>query len=540
MRELYEQIISVFWIAIHHRWAVAISAAIICFIGWGVVYLLPDKFEVGASIYFDQETALSPVLEGIATEDTSRDERAMIIQRTLTNRASLIEIAESNGVDLSNRTPRQVNKFLSKMYKQIKIENKRLSETNFDSAQNLYSIAFTHNDPQFALAVVNSILDMFIEKFIRTGDIGSDKVEGFLESNIAEYKAKLEEAEEKLKQFKQKHPNLTQAKGENFFTRLNQIKSDLETAKLSLLEEQNRNYTLRSQLNRVIADSQNSAGAEIKARELSVIEQRIQDVRQKLAELKLQFTDKHPDVQANERILRQLMEQKKQEDLNPTPIAPARKTSSLVNSELYQKLQLSVSESNSKVAALNARISEYQSKLDVMNEQISIMPEIESELVRLTRDYTVTKETYDSLVKRRSSTEMSREAERSSQELLYQILDEPALPTTPSFPNRRLFSALVFLLGIAGGLGIAWLLEQFNPKIYREQQIEDEFELQVYGNIPMYWSDTEIASRRIGAVFYSLFLIALFAIFISVMVYHGFKLDPYIEMVQDIFNQDAL
>lgn len=540
MRELYEQILSVFWVAIHHRWAAGLAAAAICLIGWGIVYILPDKYEVYASVYFDDETALSPVLEGIATQDTSRDERAMIIRRTLTNSASLMHIAEVSGIDLSQHSPRAVDRFLEKMYKQINIENQRLSETNYDSSQNLYSITFTNKDPELAFSVVNAILELFIEKFIVTGTRDSDKVEGFLDDNIADYKAKLEEAEEKLKLFKQEHPNLTQGQGENFFSRLNQIKSDLENARLSLVEEQNRSYTLRSQLNRVIADNQSSAGAEIKARELSVIEQRIQDVRQTLASLKLQFTDKHPDVQANERILKQLLEQKKQEDLNPTPIAPARRSTSLVQSELYQKLQLSVSESNSRIAALNARISEFQSKHEMMNKQISIMPEIESELVRLTRDYTVTKETYDGLVKRRSSSAISRDAERSSQELLYRVLEQPSFPTMPSFPDRRLLSTLVLIIGLFGGLGVSWLLEQLNPKVYREQQIEDELELTVYGNVPMYWSNTEIASRRVGAVFFSLLIIGILATYAAVMVYFGFSFEPYIELIQDMLNPEAI
>ena len=383
-------------------------------------------------------------------------------------------------------------------------------------------------------------MESFIEKFIRTGDKDSTQVEGFLETNIADYKTKLEAAEEKLKLFKQQYPDLTQQNEQSFFARLNSIKSDLEESRIQLVEEQNRNYTLKSQLNRVIADSRSSAGAEIKAKELSLIEQRIQDVQQKLAGLKLQYTEKHPDVQANERILRQLLEQKKQEDLTPAPVSSTNSSNTLVNSELYQKLQLSVSESNSKVAVLNTRIAEYKIKIEDMEKQINTMPEIEAELARLTRDYNITKETYDSLIKRRSSSEISREAEISSQESLYQVLDHPTLPSSPSSPNRKILSILVFLISIAGGLFLAWLLEQFNPKIYREQQIEDELELTVYGNIPMYWSDTEIASRRVEAIFFSVFIVSILAAFISVMIYHGFQLTPYIELVKDMLGMGPL
>ena len=120
MRELYEQFLSVFWIAIHHRWAVAIAMALICLVGWSVVFILPDKYEADASIYFDQETALSPVLQGIATESSSLEERALLIRRTLTTRASLLEIAKNSGVDLSQYPPEAAENFLNNMFKQVK------------------------------------------------------------------------------------------------------------------------------------------------------------------------------------------------------------------------------------------------------------------------------------------------------------------------------------------------------------------------------------------------------------------------------------
>ncbi len=540
MREIYEQILSIFWITVHHRWVVLTTAALVCFIGWAVVYILPDKYEVKATIYFDEETALSPVLKGVGTEKSSGDERASIIRRTLKNRASLLKIVDASGVDVSGYSDKALEKFLRKLVKTINIDNKGLSDGDGGKSGNFYTISFSHREPQFAYSVVNSTLELFIEKFIKTGTKENIKVEGFLDENIAEYKAKLEAAEEKLKQFKQKHPNLTQAKGEDFFSRLNEIRTNIDTAKMNLIEEQNRNFTLRSQLNRIISDSQNTAGAEIKAKELSLIEKRIQDANQKLTELKLQFTEKHPDVLATERILKQLYEQKKQEDLNPSPVSTTRKSSSLVSSELYQKLQLSVSESNSKVSALRARISEYEVKLDSMNKQITIMPEIESELVRLTRDYTNTKGTYDELVKRRSSSQISRQAEQSTQDLQYQVLDPPSIPKQPTFPNRRLLSIAVFFASFAIGILIAWLLEQFYPKIYREQQIEDELELEVYGNVPIYWSSSELAARRVGSIFYGLIVCGLVTCLAFVLDYYDFSFTPYVQMIKDIVSPETL
>ncbi len=539
MRELYEQLISGIWVALHHRWSVAIVASLVCLIGWGVVYLLPDKYEVKATVYFDSETALSPVLKGIATEKDSSEERVLIIQRTLTNRVSLQHIAESSGMQLDSYSTKEVDNILAKMFRNIKIVSEKFNKQQ-DRSKGLYGISYSHEDPLVALAVVNSTLDLFIEKFIKSGRSDSEQVESFLDGKIEDYKNKLESAEEKLKLFKQKHPDLTQDKGGNFFNRLNQLKKNIEDSKLLLIEEKNKNYTLRNQLNRVVSDNRNSEGAGAKAVEMSLLEQRILSVRQKLAELNLQFTDRHPDVQANERILKQLIAQKEQEDRNPGSVASATPSTSIVNSVLYQDLQLLLSESNTNMAVLKTRISEYQTRFDKMNKQVGTVPEIEAELVSLARDYSVIKDTYDGLVKRKASSGISSEAEMTSTELLYQILDHPSLPTDPSSPNRKVLSTVVLLSGFIVGLALAWLLEQFNPKIYREQQIKDQLELEVYGNIPMYWTPAEIELRRVEIVFYSLFIMVILAGYLTVLIQYGLRLEPYIEVIKDIFNQRSL
>ena len=536
MRDIFEQLAQIFWIAIHHRWLVAFSAALICLVGWTVVYLLPDSYEVKTAIYFDAETALTPVLENIAIEDNSREERALIIQRRMTNHSTLVEIAQRSGKITEYDSEKAREKKLIKMHKNIKVASTKLNEYDEYAARSLFTISYMDNDPEIALSVVEVMTDLFIDNFIKTSRSESGQVEGFLDDKIQEYKANLEEAEENLKLFKQKHPNLTMAKGENFFSRLNELKSKVEEARLQLVEEENRNFTLRSQLNAVIADNRSSENAAYRARELSAIEKRIQDARQQLAELKLQFTEQHPDVLASERILRDLEAQKAVEDRNPSTNASAR-TNSLVQSELYQRLQLMMSESNSKVAALRARITEFQSKVDTMDAQANVMPEIEAELVRLTRDYTVNKETYEGLLQRKASSDISTQAELSNENMLYEILTPASLPSEPSFPDRKLFSTGILALALIGGVLFAWLMEQMRPTIYREKQLTDNLGLTVYGNVPMYWSNTEVASRRFGAVFYMLVISSLFVAYYYVMVKFGFSIEPFIEKYMDYFNQ---
>jgi non-specific protein-tyrosine kinase len=62
---------------------------------------------------------------------------------------------------------------------------------------------------------------------------------------------------------------------------------------------------------------------------------------------------------------------------------------------------------------------------------------------------------------------------------------EPAvLPEQPVRPNRVLNIVLGFLVGLAGGVGLAFLFENLNTRLYTSEQIEDVVRLAPLGRIP--------------------------------------------------------
>jgi polysaccharide biosynthesis transport protein len=63
-------------------------------------------------------------------------------------------------------------------------------------------------------------------------------------------------------------------------------------------------------------------------------------------------------------------------------------------------------------------------------------------------------------------------------------IDRPALPTEPVFPDWRLTLAVALLLGIAFGVGIAFLLENLTTRIRTREDLGEASGLPVYAELP--------------------------------------------------------
>ena len=542
MREIYEQVVYVLWIIVHHRWLALITAILICFAGWGFVKWLPNKYEVETKVYFDTKTVLKPLLQGLAVDNTIREDSAIVMRRTLTSRPNLLQVAQETEMDLNADTPEELEDILTGLA--LNMDIKAVSLRGSRRNQELYSITYVNEDPKLAKEVVESILSIFIESVLGSSRKDSDKAEKFLDEKILEYQKKLESAEERLKIFKQKNPSLSQEQDSTFFKRLHQARSRLDEAKLTLREEMNKNQALKKQMQDLRTAQSNASTAGQSSNntlaQKSPLEQRVDEMQRKLDELQLQFTDKHPDVVSTRRILDDLKQQLENEKSasqtsgSSDSTAEAPTIDPLEQSVFYQELKLLISESDSEVAAINARIAEYQSKIDEMSKMISIIPEIEAELVRLNRDYSIVKETYDNLVQRKASAQISREAEQTGGELQFKIIEPPRIPLKPVSPDRLLLSSIVLLASLVAGAALTWLFEQMNPSFYSIKQLQEATNHQVYGSISMNWSKRELVKRKTGMFFYLIMFSGLIASYAALLMYYSadYNLGKYLEFLK--------
>ncbi len=170
--------------------------------------------------------------------------------------------------------------------------------------------------------------------------------------------------------------------------------------------------------------------------------------------------------------------------------------SPLSGNPVYQQLQVQLAQSESEVAALKTRVAAYEARYARLKAAANNVPKIEADLQQLNRDYEVNRQNYEKLIARRESAQMSSDMDASAGLVEFRVIDPPRVSPRPVAPNRQLLVTMVFLGGLAGGIGVAFLMGQIRPTFSDRKALRDISGLPILGTVTMIWTDGQVRQRR--------------------------------------------
>jgi polysaccharide chain length determinant protein (PEP-CTERM system associated) len=193
---------------------------------------------------------------------------------------------------------------------------------------------------------------------------------------------------------------------------------------------------------------------------------------------------------------------KELEDLKRKEVAELRKTamanpaSSSSNSLAYQELNRMLATSEVQVAALRARVGEYDARVARSRGMLKTAPQIEAEFAQLNRDYEINKKNYSDLVSRRESAAMSGELESAAGVADFRLIDPPRVSPKPVAPNRLLLMPLALLAALGAGLAITFVISQVRSVFYDARSLSDAVGLPMLGTVTLVMGDGATLRRR--------------------------------------------
>ncbi len=515
MQEVLEQLMGYARGAWRFRWYVHLIAWPLCIGGWIFVYMLPDQYEASTRVYVDTQSVLRPLLKGLAVQTDSSSEVA-IMTRTLLSRPNLEKVARMTDMDLEATTPEEMESLLDRLQHTITLKGR--------GRENLYTISYVDEDPERAKQVVQSLLTIFVETSLGDTRKDTDIAQRFLDEQISEYESRLFAAEEALKEFKRKNVGMMPKEGQEYYQQMQEAIAKLSAAQLELSEAVRRRDELRRQLvgeeptfglvPQVHAQPQQSGVN-------SALDARIQSLQTRLDDLLLQYTDRHPDVVAIKRTIETLEAQKAEEKEQMATLAsPASaRPSSLETNPVYQQIKISLADAEASVAALQVRVDRFQEEVNQLKSLVDTIPQVEAELKRLNRDYAINKKNYETLLARRESAKISREAGQSSENVKFRIVDPPRVPLEPSGPNRPLLISVVLVAGFAAGVMFAFFMSQLKPSFDNVRTVTRELGVPVFGSVSRVWSGHARLKRRAEVLAFGAMGVLLIALYGAYMAY---------------------
>ena len=225
----------------HRRIALA-CAFVICLLGWIGVAMLPNKYESKATLYVDKTSLLQSLLKDLSAQSAVADEMATMMRHALLVRPNLERLAKAAGIDKTRVTPSEFDSAIKKIKDSLEITS------NVDQ-RSVYDIVYQHKDPRVAHSIARTTVKMFEETLTKASQNDADTAQRFITKQLREYETKLQEAEQRLKEFKRKNIGLMPDDGRSYYARLEDAKNLYRSAVLDLNEAEDSASSIRAQLN---------------------------------------------------------------------------------------------------------------------------------------------------------------------------------------------------------------------------------------------------------------------------------------------------
>ena len=462
------------------RWMAMIFAWTVCLLGWTLVACLPDNFASEARVYVDTQSLLNPLLKGLSVraDEGKRDQDVTIMQRTLTSRPNLVKVSQMTDLDKEAHSVSELQSLIDDLERRIVVTNQ---------GNNLFNVKYTDNSASMAKRVVQAMLTIFVENNVGNRREDMQTARNFIETQIAEYERKLKESEKRLADFKVSNINFMTV-GENFAGKLESTRVAIRNGKADLEDLVAPRSQLQAQLNTTPQFlSIDSAPQVIVGEGGTPSQQRVKALQKRIDEMRLQYTDKHPEIV---RALQQLKELEdasvKADEAARVPGAVPKRSErerSEVRNELYTQLALRLSELDGKITSTRRRLQTAEADSDDLQKKSVEGPRVEAEFTALNRDYLVLKGNYESLLTRRESARIAEAADTSADSVQFRIIAEPEEPSFPTGPKRRIFNTINAILGIFAGCGFVILIAKLEDCVTMPEDLAEFGDLPVLGCI---------------------------------------------------------
>jgi polysaccharide chain length determinant protein (PEP-CTERM system associated) len=348
-------------------------------------------------------------------------------------------------------------------------------------------ISYSSSSRDMAFNVIDAVTQAFLSETSRKKREESQSAFDFIDAQVSKYKQQLELAEQALKEFSAQNIDITEA---SVSKQVIQYKKDLNVLQLEIEDTEAR---LASYEKEIAGESE---FLEIESKPEPTFEERqLEAFQHRLAELRLSFLDTHPDIISLKDQIAALeveVEAGKNETDQNTQLTK-------VENPAHTDLKAVINSERANLNALKNRLTNTEILLRSELSNAEMVADKQATYKELTRDYSVTKDVYEDMLKRRESARLSMTLDIEGQGVTYKIHEPASYPIRSNGLQLIHYAVIGPVLGMAAPLGLIVLLVIVDPRIRSASFMEDKLptHINLMTTIPMYNSAVgELASKR--------------------------------------------
>lgn len=494
-----------------HYWAIARRRTryllIPLFVGWAMVWgaswLLPSRYRSTTLILVEQP--MVPQQFVVPNVGGNFQDRLQSITQQILSRTRLLSIIQRFDLYPKDQKHLSSDELVERMRKDIEIE---LVRSPGRDELTSFNVSYISERPELAQQITSELTNLFINENLEARQLQSENTTEFLGSQLENARQTLAAQEEKVREFKDQHLGELPGQLQSNLQILSGLQSQLQSEQDALNRANQQGVYLDSLLSQYRSLQKSGKTRDTSPVGLPALDQELDRLRAQLADLSSHYTDRHPDVRKVKDQIAKAEKMKQQitadlqasalEPLNEaTPDEPAPQDASEIR-DITPMAELKSQSKANKIEIANRQraIQELLGKIGQYQVRLNRAPALEEQLAALTRGYEQSQANYDSLLKKKSDSELATSLEKRQQGEHFSVLDPPSLPVKPYFPNHLKLFELGLVIGLLfGGVMVAGA-EMLDDHIYDEKELKGLSSATVIVEIPKITTPEENRLQR--------------------------------------------
>ena len=439
--------------------------------------LAPQRYETRMTLLVQEPSKLNPILNDIAVNPNLKERISALIALSHSE-VVLGKVLEDLGRIGPSTDPRERDNMVRSLSGAVGIQ---LIGTD------VIELRVKALDPVSPAATLEALAKRFIERLVSPERTAVEDSERFLKGQMLERRGSLELAEKALTDFRNANADRLPALQNSTIQRLAQLEQQVETKEMELGTADATLQDLRKRL----ASTNPLIGR---------IEESIVQVSSELASLRARYTDQHSEVQAAERKLSRLEEERQRllsaaRDIQSVDLdrlwnlaagvtqkedgGTETRSAPLLVSQL-QKLQ----EAQAKRVGLEKDVEQLKASSVMLQRDIAAFAPVEQQQQQLERAMKSAQDNYDSLAKRYEQARVTGALGQFEAPERVKTLEPPMIPAQKITPGYVLYVIAGIVAGLALGGALAGAAELLDNRLRRPQDFARVLGVPVIARIP--------------------------------------------------------
>jgi polysaccharide chain length determinant protein (PEP-CTERM system associated) len=458
-------------------WIPALSTLLLGAMGYSATRVLQKKYTSVTTVLVEQPAVSASYVPPVMDDDLNQHLASMKSQVLSSSR--LQPVIEKFNLYADERSVVPMEALESRLRRAVDVD---LMEPMLGATARQppgFRVSVTFPDPRMAQKICAEMTSMFMQQNaeIKLG-VAKDTTK-FLSEQVDQAKAKLDEQDSKLAQFKQRYLGSLPEEVQRNLSQVSTLNTQLETNNQSIARAQQDKTITESLLAQQEANWKLAQSGQVNP---ETQEQQLASLQEQYNALLLRYTPAHPDVLKMKAQLEDLKRRIAEEPASKGPMTATQVK--LHEPPQIQQLRARIKQDDMSVADLTTRQSQIQQQISQLQARVQMSPMIEEQLKELMRSYQTAQEFYNDLLKKRANSSMATELETQQQSGSFRVLDPPSLPTQPSFPKVPMFLAGGLGCGLVLAFALLYLLAMMDHAMYTERDVELGLNMPVLTMVP--------------------------------------------------------